>query len=69
MCGESMFPENILNISLYVKICLPFLPTVQINKEALSLTRPTSKGTVTMKCMFSSHASCRAVRDCDPVKD
>lgn len=49
-----------------LKFILNFYPT---NKEALSLTGPTSKGTVTMKCMFSSHASCRAVRDCDLVKE
>lgn len=69
MYGDAVFSENILKICLYVKICLKFLPTMQINNEALSFTRPTSKGTVTMKCMFSSHASCRAVRDCDLVKE
>lgn len=42
---------------------------MDINKEALSLRRPISKGTVTMKCKFSSRVSCRAARDCDLVKE
>lgn len=33
------------------------------NKEAFSLIRHISKGTLTMECKFSSHASCRAAQD------
>lgn len=45
------------------------LPVIRINKVGLSLRRYISKGTVPMKCKFSSHVPCRAAKDCELIKE